>query len=107
MPFMRTHLSSEPSRAEVEAHDGWQLLEFGASWCGHCQAAQPALQEVVEAHDLAHWKIEDGKGRALGRSFQVKLWPTVILLHEGREVARVVRPRVRADLATLEGALPG
>ncbi len=106
MPFMRDHVAAEPARAEVDAQAGWLLLEFGAPWCGHCQAAQAALQAFVDAHDLPHWKIEDGKGKPLGRSFQVKLWPTVILLHDGKEVARVVRPVAAADLGTLEGALP-
>lgn len=107
MPFMRDHLSVEPARADVEAQAGWQLLEFGAPWCGHCQAAQPALQAFVDANDLVHWKIEDGKGRPLGRAFKVKLWPTAVLLHDGHEVARMVRPVDRADLATLQAALPG
>lgn len=106
MPFMRDHVAAEPARAEADAQAGWLLLEFGAPWCGHCQAAQPALQAFVEANDLPHWKIEDGKGKPLGRSFQVKLWPTLILLRDGEEVARVVRPVDGADLATLQSALP-
>jgi thioredoxin 1 len=28
----------------------------------------------------------------LGRAFRVKLWPTVVVLKDGKEVARVVRP---------------
>lgn len=103
---MRDHLSVEPDRSDVEAQVGWQLLEFGAPWCGHCQAAQAALQAFVEANDLPHWKIEDGKGRPLGRAFKVKLWPTVVLLHDGEEVARVARPLDRADLTSLQSALP-
>ncbi len=103
---MRDHLSAEPDRLDVEAQVGWLLLEFGAPWCGHWQAAQPALQVFVEANDLPHWKIEDGKGRPLGRAFKVKLWPTVVLLHDGDEVARVVRPLDSADLMSLQGALP-
>ena len=106
MPFMRDYPAAEPAGADVEAQAGWQLLEFGAPWCGHCQAAQPALQAFVNAHDLVHWKIEDGKGKPLGRAFKVKLWPTVVLLHDGQEVARVVRPVDSADLATLQDALP-
>jgi thioredoxin 1 len=29
----------------------------------------------------------------LGRSFRVKLWPTLILLENGQELGRVVRPQ--------------
>ncbi len=41
---------------------------------------------------MIHIKIEDGRGKPLGRSFRVKLWPTLVLLQDGVEVARVVRP---------------
>ncbi len=106
MPFMRDHPSTEPTSAEVGAQAGLQLLEFGTPWCGHCQAAQAALRAFVDANDLPHRKIEDGKGKPLGRAFKVKLWPTVVLLRDGLEVARVVRPVDSADLATLQGVLP-
>ncbi|WP_256659840.1 thioredoxin family protein, partial [Pseudomonas sp. LS-2] len=35
---------------------------------------------------------EDGSGRRLGRSFGVKLWPTLVFMRDGQEVARLVRP---------------
>jgi thioredoxin 1 len=41
---------------------------------------------------VPHIKVYDGKGKVLGRQFQIKLWPTLILLHAGEEVARLVRP---------------
>jgi len=69
------------------------LLEFGAPWCGHCQAANSAIKEaLIGCSTLSHIKIEDGKGKKLGRAFKVKLWPTLILLQDGQEVARLVRP---------------
>lgn len=89
----KEYAPSEPERAEVDALDGPTLLEFGAPWCGHCQAAQPLLAEALQDHDgIRHLKIEDGKGKPLGRSFQVKLWPTFVFLRNGLEVARLVRP---------------
>ncbi len=91
--------SQAPTRADVEAMQGLVLLEFGTAWCGHCQAAQVVISEVLRQHP--HWrhiKVEDGPGRALGRSFRVKLWPTLVLLRDGQEVARVVRPTRAADM---------
>ncbi len=93
---------TEPTRAEVDALSGPTLLEFGAVWCGHCQAAQPAIAAVLAARpQLRHLKIEDGKGRPLGRSFGVKLWPTLILMEQGKETGRVVRPTDAAQVEEL------
>ncbi|HLU60909.1 MAG TPA: thioredoxin family protein [Gammaproteobacteria bacterium] len=86
-------MTTEPTRQEVDALDGVTLLEFGASWCPHCVRAQPAIADALSRHpDTRHLKIEDGKGRPLGRSFRVKLWPTLIVLRDGNEITRLVRP---------------
>lgn len=83
----------ELTREEVDAMPGPLVLDFGTNWCGYCQAAQPAIDEAFESHaDIRHIKVEDGKGRLLGRSFKVKLWPTLIFMAGGQEIDRVVRP---------------
>lgn len=93
MAMNETYAQIEPTRSEVEALDGVTLLEFGAPWCGHCLAAQPLLAKALAGQpQIRHLKIEDGPGRPLGRSFRVKLWPTLILLGQGKELARLVRP---------------
>ena len=88
-----------PSRAEIDALDGPTVIEFGTSWCGHCRAAQPLIAEAFQDHaSVRHLKIEDGSGRPLGRSFRIKLWPTLIFLDNGVEVARVVRPKDTSEI---------
>ena len=82
----------EPSIDQIRAMAGYAVLEFGAPWCGHCHKAVQAAQDVLTKRALPHIKVFDGKGKPLGRSFKVKLWPTLILLHSGQEVVRVVRP---------------
>ncbi|MGH7139102.1 MAG: thioredoxin family protein, partial [Pirellulales bacterium] len=68
-------------------------LEFGAAWCGHCQALQPDLQTALaDRREVRHIKIEDGKGKPLGRSFRVKLWPTLVFLRDGQVLKQVSRP---------------
>jgi thioredoxin 1 len=87
----------ELSRADVDATTGELVLEFGASWCPICERARPLIDAALATRPgTRHVWIEDGKGKALGRSFGVKLWPTLIVIRDGREVARVVRPR-RSD----------
>lgn len=90
---------AEPSRAEINQSSGPMLLEFGATWCGHCQVAQPLIaQALIGQPPIPHIQIEDGKGRRLGRSYTVKLWPTLIFLKDGIEITRLVRPLYTAQI---------
>lgn len=98
--MIETYPDTEPTRAEVEALAGPALLEFGSPTCGHCRRAQPLIREALEAHPaVRHVKVADARGRRLGRSFRVKLWPTLVFLDNGREVARLVRPAAAAEIA--------
>ena len=93
MAMTDTYAATPPSREEVDALAGPTVVEFGAPWCGFCLRAQPLLAEAFSAYpQVRHIKIEDGPGKRLGRSFKVKLWPTLIFLHDGQEIARLVRP---------------
>lgn len=91
---MRTdYEAKEPAREEVDRLSGATLLEFGSPWCGHCRAAQPLLAHALAGHpNVRHIKIEDASGRRLGRSFRVKLWPTLVFLRDGQEIDKLVRP---------------
>ena len=93
MSYTDRYATQEPERSAVDAWAGPSMLESGAPWCGWCIGAQPAIRAALEAHgDVRHVKVEDGSGRPLGRSFRVKLWPTLVFLRDGEEVARLVRP---------------
>ena len=85
---------------------GATLLEFGSPWCGWCRRARPLIESVLQDHpDVRHLKIADASGKRLGRSFGVKLWPTLVFLKDGKEQGRLVRPAsadaIRAEVDKL------
>ena len=99
----REYTANAPAREDVDQLAGATVVEFGTSWCGHCIAAQRLIADAFASHaDVRHLKIEDGPGRRLGRSYRVKLWPTLVFLRDGEELARLVRP---TDRHSVEDAL--
>lgn len=103
MALSTEYTEAEPRRAEVDALQGPTVVEFGSPWCGYCRRAQPLIAEALAAHPhVRHVKIADASGRRLGRSFKVKLWPTLVFLKDGKEAARLVRP---ADVREIAEAL--
>lgn len=88
------YLAEALSRADIDALPGATLLEFGTDWCGHCRAAQALVYQALARHPgVRHLRVEDGRGRPLGRSFGVKLWPTLLFLKDGRALDKLVRPQ--------------
>ncbi len=99
MAYVREYEDESITREQLDQSDGLRLLEFGANWCGYCIAAQPDIEAALAEHrEFPHIKIADGPGRPLGRSFRVKLWPTLILIRDGEETGRIVRPESEKDL---------
>ncbi|WP_227546117.1 thioredoxin family protein [Marinobacter fonticola] len=99
----KSYTADAPIRETIDQTSGPLVVEFGTGWCGHCQAAQPLIAEAFKEHQsehpsVRHLKIEDGKGRRLGRTFGVKLWPTLIFMHDGKEMMRLVRPGTSEEI---------
>ncbi|MET0541134.1 MAG: thioredoxin family protein [Variovorax sp.] len=96
------------TRTDVDRLDGATVVQFGTNWCGYCQRAEPLIDTGFEKHDtVRRIKVEDGSGLPLGRSFQVKLWPTLVFLRDGKEVTRVVRPTDADEVARALAQIAG
>ena len=82
-----------PTRDEVNGMAGAVLVEFGTDWCGHCRALGPEVARHLAAHpQVRHVKVEDGPGRPLGRSFHVRLWPSLVFMKDGAVLQQLARP---------------
>ena len=94
------------TREEVDQLKGSTLLDFGNSWCGYCSRARPLVDAALRAHPgVRHVRVADASGRRLGRSFGVKLWPTLVFLQDGAEVARLVRPTDPGEIGDALGKI--
>lgn len=105
---MTDYSPQQPTREDIDATTGPLVLAFGTDWCGFCRAADRYVSAALADHpDVPVRGVEDGPGRPLGRSYRVKLWPTLVFLRDGVEVDRVVRPDTRevvdAGLAAITG----
>src|SRR6185369_13831480 len=99
MAMNNAYAAIEPSREAIDTLDGSTMIEFGSPGCGYCRAAQPLLASALADHPrVRHMKIADGSGRPLGRSFKVRLWPTLIFMRDGKEIARLVRPAAADEI---------
>ena len=95
----KQYISPGPAREEIDSLTGKAVLQFGTDWCGVCQGAEPIIDDALRLFEnVNHIRVEDGPGRRLGRSFKVKLWPTLIFLKDGVEVGRLVRPNSKDEI---------
>ncbi len=66
------------------------VVDLWAPWCGPCRTVAPALEQV--AHDLAGKvklvKVNVDDAPALSQRFQVQAVPTLMILRDGRVLAR-------------------
>lgn len=108
MSYSARYSWEEPTREEVERMHGPVVLEFGAPWCGYCRAIASQMEAQLKAHpNIEHIKIEDARGKPLGRSFRVKLWPTLVFMRDGKVIRQVARPyedEIRAGMGTITAA---
>lgn len=90
--MLTPYTEDAPDHETLAATPGPLVLEFGSNTCGICEAATPLIAAAFSESSIAHIRVQDGKGRRLGRQFGVKLWPTLVFMQDGREITRVVRP---------------
>lgn len=69
---------------------GTVLVEFFATWCGHCQRMAPIVEQVKEllAGKAQVVQIDIDKYQDAAAEAKVEATPTFILFHNGKEVWR-------------------
>lgn len=67
----------------------YKLLDFYADWCGPCRALAPVIEQLT---GIEVEKIDCSTNIIKAQEYFVSTLPTLILIKDGDEVDRIVKP---------------
>lgn len=80
------------SKVLAPSHTRPILVDFWADWCSPCIFIAPVLANVIEDYAgsvaLAKIEVDEGDNMKLAGKYQVRGFPTIILIENAKEVAR-------------------
>ena len=77
---------------------GLVLVDVWAESCRPCVALGPHMEKIASGNPhLTVVKVDASKARRLCMSLQVRGLPTILLLQDGQEVARISEPSLTAE----------
>ena len=96
------HVNKNNFQEEVLLSDKPVLLDFWATWCGHCRMVSPILDEIAaQRSDIKVGKINVDEQPELAAQFRVMSIPTLVVMKNGRIVQQAVGARPKAQILSM------
>uniref|UniRef100_A0A182QGR4 Thioredoxin domain-containing protein n=1 Tax=Anopheles farauti TaxID=69004 RepID=A0A182QGR4_9DIPT len=104
-----TELTEDTFAKHVSA--GKHFVKFYAPWCGHCTKLAPTWEELARSleheRDIRVSKIDCTQYRPICTDFEVKGYPTLLWIEDGKKIEKYTGPRTHADLKQYVAKMAG
>lgn len=81
---------------------GKHFVKFYAPWCGHCQRLAPTWDELAKSLEydttVKIAKIDCTQFKPICQDFEVKGYPTLLWIEDGKKIEKYSGPRSHEDL---------
>ena len=89
---------------EVRERKGLSLIDFYADWCGPCRMVMPIVEDIAsEREDLLVVKVNVDDNQDLAREFGVFSIPTLVVMKDGKEIARSTGAKSKEKILEMVG----
>ncbi|XP_041773854.1 thioredoxin domain-containing protein 5 homolog [Anopheles merus] len=90
---------------------GKHFVKFYAPWCGHCTKLAPTWEELARSleheRDIRVSKIDCTQYRPICTDFEVKGYPTLLWIEDGKKIEKYTGPRTHTDLKQYVARMAG
>lgn len=112
-PLIEVHLDNfEQMVIQASAHRP-VIVDFWAEWCAPCRVIAPVLEALARRYAdgliVAKLEVDAGENMKLAGRFQVRGFPTIMLIRDGEELDRFAGAKPLAAIEAFldkNGALP-
>jgi len=97
-------VTAKTFEAEVLKSEIPVLVDFWADWCGPCKTIAPIVETLAGSYEgkLKVAKVDIGKELTIGKRYEIRSIPTLLLFKKGKVVSQIVGSVPKAKI---EGAI--
>lgn len=88
-----TVINDQNFESEIIKHQGLGVVDFGATWCGPCQALAPTIEELAGEYSGTNVKIakcDVDEANELAAQWGIMSVPTILFFKNGKRVDQMM-----------------